>query len=185
PVRNGEVKIGTHAGPASPVKRLAQGVGLLSEDRKGEGLAMQLSLVENLVMSKRLSWGPFVRAAEERRAAAALFERLRVRFRDLDQPIAQLSGGNQQKIALARLLHQDVDILLLDEPSRGIDVGSRADVHQLIQELAASGKAVLLVSSYLPELMGVCDRIAVMSRGQLGPARSTHELDEHAVLREA
>ncbi len=184
-VASGEIKVGVHVGPASPVKRLEQGVGLLSEDRKGEGLAMQLSLVENLVMSKRVSWGPFVRASEERRTAIALLERLRVRFSDPDQPIAQLSGGNQQKIAIARLLHQDVDVLLLDEPTRGIDVGSRADVHQLIEELASSGKAVLLVSSYLPELMGVCDRIAVMSRGRLGSARVTGDLDEHAILREA
>jgi ribose transport system ATP-binding protein len=88
-------------------------------------------------------------------------------------------------VALARLLEQDVDVLLLDEPTRGIDVGSRADIYRLIDELAVRGKAVLLVSSYLPELVGVCDRIAVMVRGKLGPARPAHELTEHALLLEA
>jgi ribose transport system ATP-binding protein len=83
------------------------------------------------------------------------------------------------------LLEQDVDVLLLDEPTRGIDVGSRADIYRLIDELAARGKAVLMVSSYMPELVGICDRIAVMVRGRLGPARPVAELNEHALLLEA
>ncbi len=88
-------------------------------------------------------------------------------------------------MALARLLQHDVDVFLLDEPTRGIDVGSKAQIYTLIDRLAASGKAVLLVSSYLPELLGVADRIAVMRRGELGEARPAQELDEHAVLLEA
>jgi ribose transport system ATP-binding protein len=164
---------------------LAQGVGLLSEDRKGEGLAMRLSITENLVMSRRHVRGPFVNGKEEQAAAARFAEQLHIRMRSLDQSVGELSGGNQQKVALARLLHHDVDVLLLDEPTRGIDVGSRAEVHQAIDELAKRGKAILLVSSYLPELMGVCDRIAVMTRGQLGEARPTEDLDEETVLKEA
>ncbi len=93
-----------------------------------------------------------------------------------------MSGGNQQKVALARLLEQDVDVLLLDEPTRGIDVGSRADIYRLIDELAARGKAVLMVSSYMPELVGICDRIAVMVRGRLGPARPVAELTRARAL---
>jgi ribose transport system ATP-binding protein len=88
-------------------------------------------------------------------------------------------------VAIARLLHNDVDVLLLDEPTRGIDVTSKAHIYDLIDRLAVSGKAVLLVSSYLPELLGICDRIAVMRRGVLGPARPVAELSEHAVLMEA
>ena len=88
-------------------------------------------------------------------------------------------------MALARLLHQDADVFLLDEPTRGIDVGSKAQIYELVDRLAASGKAVLVVSSYLPELLGICDRIAVMRRGRLGPARPAAELDERAVLMEA
>ncbi|MCL4195667.1 MAG: ATP-binding cassette domain-containing protein, partial [Thermoguttaceae bacterium] len=100
-----------------------------------------------------------------------------------------LSGGNQQKVAIARLLHADVDVLLLDEPTRGIDVGSKAQIYQLIDELAlgdlAAGrppKAVLMVSSSLPELLGVCDRIAVMCRGRLTDARPAAEWDEHQLM---
>ena len=99
-------------------------------------------------------------------------EALRVKATGPAQAVGALSGGNQQKVALARLLHQEADVLLLDEPTRGIDVGSKAEIYRLIGELAAAGKAVLMVSSYLPELMGICDRIAVMTPGdpERGPA---------------
>ena len=96
-----------------------------------------------------------------------------------------LSGGNQQKVAIARLLHADVDVLLLDEPTRGIDVGSKAQIYQLIDELAARGKAVLMISSYIPELLGTCDRIAVMSRGKLSETRERAKWDEHQLLKAA
>ena len=101
------------------------------------------------------------------------------------QPAGDLSGGNQQKIAIARLLHTDVDVLLLDEPTRGIDVGSKAQIYEVIDELAKTGKAVIMVSSYLPELLGVCDRIAVMCRGVLGEARPVDEVTEHQIMTEA
>src|SRR4029079_16716651 len=93
--------------------------------------------------------------------------------------------GNQQKVAVARLLHHDVDVLVLDEPTRGIDVASKAQIYQLVDRLVCAGKAVLLVSSYLPELLGVCDRIAVMERGRLGPARPVEAWTEHSLLMEA
>jgi ribose transport system ATP-binding protein len=128
-------------------------------------------------------------------AAARWIERLGIRCADPRQPARELSGGNQQKVALARLLHHDVDLLMLDEPTRGIDVASKAEIYKLIDELVrvtVSGpersggrKAVLLVSSYLPELLGVCDRIAVMSRGRLGPPRNVSEWNEHSLLMEA
>jgi ribose transport system ATP-binding protein len=99
--------------------------------------------------------------------------------------VRQLSGGNQQKVALARLLHQGCDIFLLDEPTRGVDVGSKAQIYQLIASLAASGKAVLMVSSYLPELFGICDRLAVMRRGHLSPTRPIGEWTPETVLQAA
>jgi ribose transport system ATP-binding protein len=104
--------------------------------------------------------------------------------------VLDLSGGNQQKVAVARLLHHDADILLLDEPTRGIDVGSKAEIYRLIDELASGAggsepKAILMVSSYIPELLGVCDRVAVMCRGKLGPARPVAEFDEHSLMLEA
>ena len=109
-------------------------------------------------------------------------EQLRIKATSPAQVVRGLSGGNQQKVALARLLHADVDVLLLDEPTRGIDVGSKAQVYQLIDELATRGKAVLMISSYIPELLGVCDRIAVMSRGRLSQARSREEWDERQLM---
>ena len=110
---------------------------------------------------------------------------LAVKARDVQQPVTTLSGGNQQKIALARLLHQDADVLLLDEPTRGIDIGSKAMVYLTIGEWAVKGKAVLMVSSYLPELFGMCDRLAVMSRGRLLPARPVGEWTPESVMQAA
>ena len=99
-----------------------------------------------------------------------------------EQPIVQLSGGNQQKIAIARLLHQEADLLLLDEPTRGIDIGTKAQIYRLIAELATQGKAIILVSSYLPELMNVCDRIGVMCRGRLREVRAATDWTEEEVM---
>src|SRR5262249_33668178 len=110
---------------------------------------------------------------------------LGVRCRSVRQSVGDLSGGNQQKVALARLLYHDADVLLLDEPTRGIDVGSKATIYQIIDELAGRGKAVLMVSNHLPELLRGRERIAVMCRGVLGPARPVAELDEHQLLLEA
>jgi ribose transport system ATP-binding protein len=183
----GQVLVGGLAVAGAPVALSERKVGLLSEDRKGEGLAEGLSIAENVTLSGTGKLGPWGLAlpARSRSAAARWIEKLGVRCRGPEQRARALSGGNQQKVALARLLEQDVDVLLLDEPTRGIDVGSRADIYRLIDELAARGKAVLMVSSYMPELIGICDRIAVMVRGRLGSARPVSELTEHALLLEA
>jgi ribose transport system ATP-binding protein len=187
PIQSGSLRILAYAGPASPAARLRQGVGLLSEDRKREGLAVGLSIADNLTLSRLTGLGPagLVLPARQRTVTRTWVERLGIRCRRVTQAAMELSGGNQQKLALARLLYHDVDVLLLDEPTRGIDVTSRIEVYRLIDELAARGKAVLMVSSYLPELHSICDRIAVMHRGVLGPARAVAELSEHAVLKEA
>jgi ribose transport system ATP-binding protein len=107
---------------------------------------------------------------------------LSIRAAAPDQPVAQLSGGNQQKVALARLLHQEADILLLDEPTRGIDVASKVEIYRAIGALAAQRKAILVVSSYLPELLGICDRIAVMHRGTLGEALPTSAWTQDTIM---
>jgi ribose transport system ATP-binding protein len=108
--------------------------------------------------------------------------RLRIKAKSPLQGVGQLSGGNQQKVALARLLHQEADVLLLDEPTRGIDVGSKSEIYRLIGELAAQGRAILVVSSYLPELFGICDRIAVMTRGVLSEVRPVSDWTENSVM---
>ncbi len=192
PVRHGTVRVGAFVGPASPAARWRQGVGFLSEDRKREGLALALSVADNVTLSRRegLGPGPLVWPARQAAAAARWIARLGIRCRGAWQGVGELSGGNQQKVALARLLEHDVDVLLLDEPTRGIDVGAKVAIYRLLDELASGAggrppKAILMVSSYLPELLGVCDRIAVMCRGRLGPARPVSEVDEHALLLEA
>jgi ribose transport system ATP-binding protein len=187
PVRRGLVKVTTFPGFRSPAERIEQGVGFLSEDRKTEGLATALSIAENMTLSKLGPLGPrgLVFPARRRAAAERWMRALSIRARDVDQPVGDLSGGNQQKVALARLLHQDADVFLLDEPTRGIDVGSKAQIYELIGDVAKAGKAVLVVSSYLPELLGICDRIAVMRKGKLGPARPATERDAREMLAEA
>jgi ribose transport system ATP-binding protein len=164
---------------------------MVSEDRKHEGLALGLSIADNLTMSRLDGLGPwrFVLPSRQRAAAKPWIQRIPIKCVSPGQQVGALSGGNQQKVAIARLLHADVDILLLDEPTRGIDVGSKAEIYRLIDELAAGNagagrpsKAVLMISSYLPELLGVCDEIAVMTRGRLGPTRPVTEWNEHQLM---
>jgi ribose transport system ATP-binding protein len=185
PVRNGQVRVATlDATGGAPRRQIARGLGLLSEDRKGEGLAQSRSIEDNLTYPAlhrhaRAGWLNLrSRRAEARRWIADL----RIRSQGPRQSVSSLSGGNQQKVALARLLYQHADILLLDEPTRGIDVGSKAEIYRLIGHLAAQGKAVLMVSSYLPELLGVCDRLAVMRRGRLSPARPIADWTEDSIM---
>ena len=214
PVRSGQIRVGVYSGPASPAARWAQGAGMLSENRAGEGLAIGLGIADNLTLSQLSGLGPGFVVLPSRQAAAATrwMQRIGIRSAGPRQAVGELSGGNQQKVALARLLHHDVDLLILDEPTRGIDVGSKAQIYALLDALAAgvrpgsdpgltpksparqnSGsdqgltppRAVLMVSSYLPELLGLCDRVAVMCRGRLGPARPVSEWTEHSLLMEA
>ena len=191
-VESGDIRLATFVGAYSPSRRWAQSLGIVSEDRQGEGLATSMSIADNLTLSRLDGLGPagLIRPAEQDRVTEHWIDTLRIRCDGPRQSVDSLSGGNQQKIASARLLHHEVDVLLLDEPTRGIDVGSKAQIYALIDELARGSegqppRAVLMVSSYLPELLGVCDRIAVMCRGELGPARPVNEWNEHLLMLEA
>ena len=160
------------------------GLGFLSENRKEEGLMLPLSVAENTVLTKlgdfgRLGW---LRRGDMDAAGAAWIARLGVKASGPGQPVGQLSGGNQQKVALARLLEHPARIFLLDEPTRGIDVGSKAQIYELIAGRAREGRAVVLVSSYLPELFGMCDRIAVMRRGELVECRARADWTEPTLM---
>ena len=168
----------------TPADRLAKGIGLLSENRKEEGLMLNRSLADNLTMTRfgSISRCGFIQRRRQWQAARNWMARLEVRAQHPGQAVAELSGGNQQKIAIGRLLHHEATVLLLDEPTRGIDVGSKAQIYRLIGELAAQGKAVIFVSSYLPELLGVCDTIGVMCRGVLSEARPVTEWTEHGII---
>ena len=167
-----------------PRARLADGIGLVSEDRKGQGLLLGRSIADNLTLTKL---APYVTAgwlstARQAAATRVWIAKLGVRCQGPAQAIGELSGGNQQKIALGRLLHHGARILLLDEPTRGIDVGAKAQIYRQMGELAAEGSALLVVSSYLPELLGTCDTLTVMCRGQLPPARPVARWTREAVL---
>jgi ribose transport system ATP-binding protein len=174
PARRGEIRLHKQAhGQSTPRQRIAEGVGLLSEDRKQEGLALSQTIADNLTysaLSRYVSAG-WLNLTRRRHAVIDWLQRLHVRCRGPEQKVVELSGGNQQKVALGRLLHQQADILLLDEPTRGVDVGSKAEIYRLIGELAKQGKAILFVSSYLPELQGMCDTLAVMARGRLSASQ--------------
>jgi ribose transport system ATP-binding protein len=189
PVKAGRVRVGVVSGPANPHTRWQQRVGFLSEDRKDEGLALALDVGDNLTMTRMEPFGRagFVWPARQARAARQWIERLEIKCTGPDQPSSELSGGNQQKIAIARLLHHDVDVLVLDEPTRGVDVGSKAQIYRLVDGLVSrehggAAKGVLMVSSYLPELLGLCDRIAVMRRGRLTPPVPVASLTEHELM---
>ncbi len=185
PVVSGLVRIsGSDAGVGTPRRRVRQGVGLLSENRKDEGLALGMSIADNVTLSRfsTVATAGWVSPRRHRSRVANCAGALGVVCRAVTQPVEDLSGGNQQKVALARLTHQEADVVLLDEPTRGIDVGSKVEVYRQIGLLAQQGKAVLFVSSYLPELLGVCDRVAVMARGRLSAIRPAAEWDEKSIM---
>lgn len=167
--------------------RMKSGFGLLSEDRKNEGLAQDLSLIDNITISKLddyTSFG-FLSLGKRDRAAENWMQQVHVKAHSGRQAVSELSGGNQQKVAIARILHQQSDILLMDEPTKGIDVGTKAEIYQMLGQLAAEGKTVVFVSSYLPELLAVCDRIGVMARGELREVRDASDWTEEEVLEAA
>ena len=175
------------SGRSTPAMRLIEGLGYLSEDRKGDGLTLNQSIADNVTVTKFDScsrWG-WLDLSTQRNQTEKLVNALKIRTQGVQQDVGALSGGNQQKVIVARLLHQDADVLLLDEPTRGIDIGSKAQVYETIAACAAQNKAVLMVSSYLPELFGMCDRLAVMSRGRLSAARPIDQWTPETVLQAA
>lgn len=186
PVKSGQINVRAYSSThAVPHQRIIQGLGYVSEDRKHEGLAIDQSIADNLTYSMLAHYRRrgLLNLANRRKTVVDLLERLRVKFRSTDQRVGELSGGNQQKVALGRLLHQDADVWLLDEPTRGVDIGSKAEIYRLMRELAGQGKAILFISSYLPELMGVCDKLAVMHQGKLSSARPTARWTSADIMR--
>ena len=172
---------------STPANSIARSLGYLSEDRKGEGLMHHLSVEDNLTVTRTSTYSRFgwIDAAARTQQATGWISKMRIKTPSAASSIRQLSGGNQQKVMLARLLHQDSDVLLLDEPTRGVDIGSKAEIYEHISQLASSGKALLVVSSYLPELFGICDRLAVMSSGKLSATRPISEWTPESVLQAA
>jgi ABC-type sugar transport system ATPase subunit len=193
PGHRGQVRVdGQPAALTSPARAMALGLGLVPEDRKRQGLVLGLSARENLslpVLERAapghagLSRGGFIRRGEEEALAQEMFRRLRVRAPSTRFVVAGLSGGNQQKIVLAKWLAARCRVLLLDEPTRGVDVGAKGEIHELIDRLAAEGTAVLLVSSELPELLKLAHRILVLREGRLVGEVAREGASEEAVMR--
>jgi ribose transport system ATP-binding protein len=175
---------GVKTDKGTPWIRIGQGMGLLSEDRQMEGLALSLSVADNLTLSHFAPYkkGGLLRLKKRRTAVQSCLKQVKIKAQDPDQPVYGLSGGNQQKVALARLLHQEADILLLDEPTRGIDVLSKSQIYEWMGRLVQEGKAIIFVSSYLPELLGICDKIAVFHRGKLIDFQPVTDWDTQSIM---
>lgn len=182
---SGEVRVGGVRLRGGDVgAAMEAGLGLVPEDRKAQGLVLGADVGENLglVTLRRASHGGLVDRRGQRKAAADIAARLKVRMSGLGQEAGTLSGGNQQKVVIGKWLLADTKVLILDEPTRGIDVGAKVEIYQLINSLTASGHAVLMVSSDLPEVLGMSDRILVMSRGRLAGELSAADATQNAVM---
>ncbi len=187
---SGEIRIrGARAGRMTPARAIRTGIGFLTEDRKSQGLILKLSVRENIVLASldRMSTLGVVRTGEEEAAASRFVEELRIRTPGIGQRVMALSGGNQQKVLLSRWLCSKAEIFIFDEPTRGIDVGSKVEIYRLMNTLTRQGAGILMISSDLPEILGMSDRILVMRSGavvaEIEAANATQEsILSHALL---
>jgi ABC-type sugar transport system ATPase subunit len=185
PAARGRVVVDGQSLPLGNVAAaLAAGVGLVPEDRKRQGLVLELSVRENTALAAlpqltRLGW---IDRGRERSLVRRFIAQLGVKTPSTETPVARLSGGNQQKIALAKWLARDSEVLIVDEPTRGVDVGAKAEIHAQLAALAAQGKALVMISSELPELLACCDRILVLRAGRVASEFSRNEFSENAIM---
>jgi ABC-type sugar transport system ATPase subunit len=185
PIRSGSVRVdGKPLRLRTPRDAVRAGIGYAPEERKAQALFMSRTIRDNasLAMLDRLRRMRFVRRAAERRLAREYVDRLRVRTPSIEQEVRKLSGGNQQKVVLARWLARKPTVLILDEPTRGIDVGAKAEIYHIIDDLAKAGVAILVISSELPEVLGLADRVVVMQNGRVTGELSRRESSEEAIL---
>ena len=186
-ITRGEIRLNNHQ---QAIRRYADavkaGIVYLSEDRKGSGIFLDLSIAQNISV---LNLGALttrfglIDAKSEKQLASEFSKRLNVRMRDVDMPVSALSGGNQQKVAIAKQLAVRPKVILMDEPTRGIDVGAKSEIHLLLRELAQSGIGIIVISSELPELLGLCDRVLVIREGTAAGELGADEMTEEAIIR--
>jgi rhamnose transport system ATP-binding protein len=171
----------------SPQAAMAAGIALVPEDRRQQGLVMDMAIDQNIALASlpRLSRGGLIRSSSERALALTWAERLQLKFGRLANPVSTLSGGNQQKVVLGKWLARGPKLLIIDEPTRGIDVGTKAEVHRILDGLVAEGMAVLMISSEMPEVLGMADRVVVLHEGRITAQLSRAEADEDAIMRAA
>ena len=197
PATSGEIRIdGKAVAITSPSQARNLGIAYVPEDRGLQGLIKSMAIRKNVTMATlgKVSNGIFIRAAAEMSRATDAIKRFGVRCRDPDQPIGQLSGGNQQKVVIAKWLEIKPRVLILDEPTRGVDVGAKSEIHAIMGELAREGVAIIMISSELPEVLGMSDRVMVMAEGRIteiversdatpervGAAMTAHRREENA-----
>jgi len=188
PLAQGEIHIaGRRHVVRQPRDAVRAGIAYVPENRLRQSLCGGLSVRANLLLAslQKHAWGPLMRRSAERRATDKLLERLAVRYRSAEQPIRELSGGNQQKVVLGRWLLMDPTVLILDEPTRGVDVGAKAEIHSLLRELAGRGSALIMISSELPEVMQHADRIVVFRRGRIAGEFDPQQTTPNEIARAA
>ena len=168
----------------SPQDAIKRGIGLVTEDRKQQGLVLGMAVRENITLANldQLSFLNFIKAGEERRVASKYVKDLLVKTPTIEQTVQNLSGGNQQKVVLAKWLFTDSKVLIFDEPTRGIDVGAKTEIYQLMNALAKRGCAIIMISSELPEVLGMSDRILVMHEGTIAGELSREEATQEKIM---
>ncbi len=188
PLDAGTVEVdGTVVDTSTPRKAIAHGLAMLSEDRRLVGIIPKLSIKKNATLAslKRVIHGGYAHSREEERLASEYFRRMNVKAPSTQTRIESLSGGNQQKVLLARWLIADPKVMLLDEPTRGIDVGAKVEIYKIMTDLARQGRGILMISSELPELIGMCDRIYVMSAGRVTAELTPERYSQETILQYA
>jgi ribose transport system ATP-binding protein len=183
PVDSGTIELeGQDLRIRNPKDAIEAGIGYLTEDRKGQGLALQLGIDQNITLANLPGRFGFINLGAERRTAARLRDELKIRTPSVRRSVQVLSGGNQQKVVVAKSLETRAKVLFFDEPARGIDVGAKAEMFGLIGDLAKEGRGIVLISSYLPELLNMCDRILVMREGEVAGVVSREDFSEERVI---
>jgi rhamnose transport system ATP-binding protein len=170
-----------------PAAAMACGVALVPEDRRQQGLVMDMGIDQNVALASlaRLRRFGLIRRGSERELASDWADRLQLKFGRMKNAVSTLSGGNQQKVVLGKWLARGPSLLIIDEPTRGIDVGTKAEVHRILDGLVADGMAVLMISSELPEVLGMADRVLVLHEGRITAELSRDEADEDSIMRAA
>jgi ribose transport system ATP-binding protein len=182
----GEIRLhGRPLANSSPRQAVMSGIGMLPEDRKQQGVFLDLSVRINAMMkpvNPLQGWAGRLRHGREVTETRRVMQSLRIKARDTEVAASTLSGGNQQKVALAKWVSSGCEVLILDEPTRGVDVGAKIEIYQIINDLAESGVAIIVVSSELPELIGLCDRVVVIREGRVSGELTRDRLDEKALI---
>jgi ABC-type sugar transport system ATPase subunit len=173
---------GAEIKPDSIKACVAKKIGFVTEDRKNDGILQEISILKNVCLADLAARGKMlINHKRDESNCGDMIDKLSIKVADFDDPVKRLSGGNQQKVLLAKWLLLNPDVLIVDEPTRGVDIGAKADIYEIMRKLAANGMAIIVVSSELPEVLGICDTIYVMREGQITARLSADEADEETI----